>query len=314
VPNAILLLVGPLLSGSLMSFLLFGISIVQLYLYNLKFSNDKFLIQFSVYMIFILDIFQSVTTWVLAWHALCSGWGRVDALTFPGWTFSAVPAVTGIISAWVQIFYAWRIHMMVNWIFIPIAIIVIALAQTAAALSIAIGFIPLKSILSLHGMFPRTIVWLGGAALADVIISASMVYVLYSAKKRAFGRTEKVLNRLIRSTVETGIITTVCATMELGFFLGIPTTDIHVIFALMLSKLYSNALMTSLNSRNLGSSNTRNQGTWNSIGTVSSHGTATAMGVIHVSTDVEVSDRQNQLKKQNYEDRDIDMARFGGRV
>ncbi|KAF8797592.1 hypothetical protein BYT27DRAFT_6934491 [Phlegmacium glaucopus] len=264
VPNATLLLVGPMLVGSLMSFMLFGISIVQLYLYNIRFPSDKFLIQFSVYMIFLLDVFQSVAVGSLAWHALCSGWGRFNALLFPGWTFSAVPAVTGTVSAWVQIFYAWRIHVMVNWKIIPIVIVVIALAQSAAALSIAIGFIPLKSILLLHRMFPRTIVWLGGAALADVIISISMVYVLYSAKKRAFGSTEKVLNRLIRSTVETGVVTTLCATLELGFFLGLPTTNVHVLFALMLSKLYSNALMTSLNSRRTGSSeDSQHQGTWN---------------------------------------------------
>ncbi|KAF8797578.1 hypothetical protein BYT27DRAFT_6933856 [Phlegmacium glaucopus] len=296
-----------------MSYMLFGISIVQLYLYNIRFPSDKFIIQFSVYMIFLLDIFQSVAVGSLAWHALCSGWGRFNALLFPGWTFSAVPAVTGIVSAWVQIFYAWRIHVMVNWRIIPIVIVVIALAQTAAALSIAIGFIPLKSILLLHGMFPRTIVWLGGAALADVIVSISMVYVLYAAKKRAFGGTEKVLNRLIRSTVETGVITTFCATMELGFFLGLPNTNIHVLFALMLSKLYSNTLMTSLNSRNIGSSQgSKHQGTWNSG--ISSqgyeHSTSTSMGIIHVSTDVEVSDRLSPPKKRVYEERDVEMSRF----
>jgi hypothetical protein len=274
-----------------MSYMLFGISIVQLYMYNVRFPDDKFIIQFSVYTIFILDIFQTVTVGAFAWHLLCSGWGLFSALIFPGWTFSAIPAVTGIIAAWVQVFYAWRIYKMVNWKTIPIIIVVIALAQTGAALSIAISVIPLKSVLKLQGMFPRTIVWLGGAALADVIISISMVYVLYSAKKRSFGQTEKVLNRLIRSTVETGLITTFCATMELGFFLGLPSTNIHVLFALMLSKLYSNALMTSLNSRHLVSSqSSKHQGTWNNPTTSSSlEPTNSSMGVIHVSTDIEYS-------------------------
>ncbi|KAF8800590.1 hypothetical protein BYT27DRAFT_7199723 [Phlegmacium glaucopus] len=302
-----------MLIGALMSFMLFGISIVQLYLYNLRFSNDKFMVQFSVYMIFLLEIFHSVTVGALAWNALCSGWGRFTSLLFPGWTFSAIPAVTGIISAWVQIFYAWRIHVLVNWKIIPIVIIVIALAQTAAALSIAIGFIPLKSILLLHSTFPRTIVWLGGAALADVIISISMVYVLYAAKKRVVGGdTEKVLNHLIRSTVETGIIATFCATMELGFFLGLPTTNIHVLFALMLSKLYSNTLMTSLNFRNIGSfQGSRHQETWNTAipSQIYEH-TNTSLGIIHISTDVEVFDRLSPPKKRVYEERDVEMSRF----
>ncbi|KAF8797715.1 hypothetical protein BYT27DRAFT_7204122 [Phlegmacium glaucopus] len=296
VPNEILLLVGPLLLGALISFMLFGVSVVQLYMYNLKFSDDKLLIQVSVYVIYVLDIFESVAVAVLAWQSLASGWGRAVSLIFPGWTFSAIPAVTGIVAAWVQIFYAWRIHMMINWIFIPIVIVAIALAQCAAALSIAIGFIPMKSILLLRPMFPRTIAWLGGAAIADVIISISMVYALFSAKKRAFGRTEKVLRRLIRSSVETGVVTTLCTTLELVFFLGLPTTNVHVVFAMMLSKLYSNALMTSLNSRSTGGA--KYKGAWNSVS--SSQGfehSGVSLGIIHVSTDVEVS-RHSEHKKQ----------------
>ena len=66
--------------------------------------------------------------------------------------------------------------------------------------------------------------------------------------------------------------------------------------------------MTSLNSRRTGSfGNLNSEGTWNSFGTVmTSHGfenttntVNTSMGVIHVSTDVEVSsDQQFQPKKQ----------------
>lgn len=49
-----------------------------------------------VYVIFVLDIFQSVVVAANAWHLLCSGWGRETALIFPGWTFIALPIVSGI--------------------------------------------------------------------------------------------------------------------------------------------------------------------------------------------------------------------------
>lgn len=51
---------------------------------------------FAVYIIFALDIFQSVATAAMGWHALCTGWGRPSSLSEPGWTFSAIPAVSGI--------------------------------------------------------------------------------------------------------------------------------------------------------------------------------------------------------------------------
>ena len=57
-----------------------------------------------------------------------------------------------------------------------------------------------------------------------------LYYQLYSAKKRAVAtrHTEKVINRLIRSTVETGTITSICAVLELGFAVGLQLTDVHI--------------------------------------------------------------------------------------
>lgn len=50
----------------------------------------------EVYVVFALDIFQSVVIAALCWHTLVSGWGRGSALIFPGWTFIALPIVSGI--------------------------------------------------------------------------------------------------------------------------------------------------------------------------------------------------------------------------
>lgn len=115
-------------------------------IYYLSFPNDPLIIQgsgvlwegtssityhllvCSVYTVFVIDIFQSVVVAVTGWHSLCSGWGHQSALTFPGWTFSALPCVSGIgkqvplcadvsnlsmslflqVAAWVQIFFAWQ--------------------------------------------------------------------------------------------------------------------------------------------------------------------------------------------------------------
>src|ERR1700749_5104919 len=82
-----------------------------------------------VYLIFGLDIFQSVVAASMGWHIMCAGWGRTNNLVRPGWTFSAIAAVDGIselffatlhfieallltqrsVAFFVQSFYAWRI-------------------------------------------------------------------------------------------------------------------------------------------------------------------------------------------------------------
>jgi len=91
------------------------------------------------------------------------------------------------------------------------------------------------------------IIWLAFAALADVAIAT--ILVLYLKRHRTgFTQTDHVINRIIRLTVQTGLVTTVFTVTDLILFVSLPT-GLHLIFNLALSKLYSNSLMSSLNSR-----------------------------------------------------------------
>jgi len=295
VPTGTLLTIGPTLVGSLISYALFGISVMQIYLYHINFPRDSWKLKALVYVVFSLDIFQSVAVAILCWHTLVSGWGRPSALLFPGWTFSAVPAASGIVALFVQTFYAWRIYLLGHWRSIPGVIIFFALAQCAAALAIAIGFVPLKNVELLHkpNMNARTIVWLGGAALTDLIVSISMLYLLYGARHSRFSETQRMIERLIRLTIETGVATATTAVIELIFFLSFPpSSGMHLLAALSLCKVYSNALMTSLNSRAVGASKHTSSigGTFQRSGTTSRSYSSTGKegagrsAVVHVHT------------------------------
>ncbi|TFK91945.1 hypothetical protein K466DRAFT_659668 [Polyporus arcularius HHB13444] len=250
-----LFLIGPILVGALLSFLLFGISIVQLYIYHANFPRDRSALRVSVYAIFALDILQSVLAGAEAWDTLCAGWGRPINLRYPNWSFYFLPMLSGVVASWVQIFYAWRIFRLGQWKVVPGLIIFMSLVQTGAASAIAVSFTILKDIERLHdkNMYARTIIWLGGGVFTDLTVMFSMVYMLYSVKRNspagAIRRSELMINRLLRVTVETGLACAVAATLELVLFLALPDTNMHFIVALVLSKVYSNTLMVSLNSR-----------------------------------------------------------------
>ncbi|KAI0689398.1 hypothetical protein BC835DRAFT_1407858 [Cytidiella melzeri] len=249
VPRNVALIIRVQYVGSLMAFLLFGISIMQFYHYSMNYPKDHLMIKVTVFAVFALDTFQSISVAALAYYSLCSGWGRPVALIQLNWTYPAIPGVTGIIAAWVQTFYAWRIYKIGQWRILPAFIIGIALMQCAGALSITGGIPPLPDVTALHLLYRRTIVWLGGAAAADVIIAVVMLYLLYTVRRNKFQHTQRVINRLIRLTVETGVVTATCAIMELIMFQALPATNMHIFFAAMLAKVYYNALMTSLNTR-----------------------------------------------------------------
>lgn len=90
-------------------------------------------------------------------------------------------------------------------------------------------------------------IWLVGSVVADVMIVMCMLYTvsvchfrwraisalmlelqLQQAKaKTYFVETKDLLSKLSRQTVQTGLIATVIACMELGFYLGFHVGDVH---------------------------------------------------------------------------------------
>ncbi|KAM5543843.1 hypothetical protein V8D89_002460 [Ganoderma adspersum] len=246
------------LIGALLSWMLLGISTVQLYIYHVSFPNDRQLIQAAVYVIYLLDIFQSIVAASQAWQFLVVGWGRRINLEYPGWTFTALPIVSSLVSLGVQTFYAWRVWQLGRWRVIPWIIVLTALTSAGAACAVAIRFAFTRSIISLHAtsVFVSVILWLGAAAVADILIMSSMLWLLYAVKQRTrpFERSEFVVNRLIKLTVETGSACAIAALVQLGLFSGMPRTNIHLVLptealTIVLRTVYSNTLMTSLNSR-----------------------------------------------------------------
>ncbi|VDC04854.1 unnamed protein product [Peniophora sp. CBMAI 1063] len=247
------LIVGPVYIGALIGYLFFGISCVQLYIYYVSFSKENRWIVGSVYGVFLVDLVHSVVVAARGWRFAVAGWGRPELIEFPGWTFIVVPGVSSLVAAWVQTFYAWRIYRFGAWRIIPATIIFFALAQTGAAWGIGIQYAFMQDASSLHlpSMFARTIIWLGGGSIADLLIMCSMVKLLMGARNRDNGimKTELLINRLIRLTVETGFACVLTAITELIIFLSLPNNNMHLFFSFLLSKVYAVTLMVNLNSR-----------------------------------------------------------------
>ncbi|CAE6511105.1 unnamed protein product [Rhizoctonia solani] len=257
VPEDIQLITGPLLLGYLFNWGLFGILILQVYIYYLSFPNDSRIIKSLVYGLFLVDCVQTALTTHNAWHFLSRGWGDLRVLSDPGWSWIAVPLLSGIVSSTVQLFFAWRIWVLSRSIPLAGLIVAIAITQGLCAMYSGIKFAILNDITKIATLFPTATVWLGGSALCDFLITISMVTFLARAST-GFSQTDSVITKLIRMTVETGLVTTTAAITELILYLVYQKNNLHMIPALALAKLYTNTLLATFNSRSVafgGSSN-----------------------------------------------------------
>jgi len=92
------------------------------------------------------------------------------------------------------------------------------------------------------------LLWLLTSCVADLLITVTLVRSL-SQRKTGFVVTDTVVDKIIRLTVQTGMITAVSAIGDVVSFLALPHTAINFLWDITLAKLYANCLMSTLNAR-----------------------------------------------------------------
>ncbi|KAF4563731.1 hypothetical protein EYR36_002972 [Pleurotus pulmonarius] len=100
--------------------------------------------------------------------------------------------------------------------------------------------------------------WLASSIACDLMITFTMIFILSRARgQSAFKPTLETLSRIINFTMETGLVTTVWAIIQLILWVETPTRG-FVFF------LYSNWLISTLNSRTYVTQDT-SKSAWNAV-------------------------------------------------
>ncbi|KAJ7248992.1 hypothetical protein C8J57DRAFT_1522053 [Mycena rebaudengoi] len=261
--------VGPIFIANVINWLFMGTLVMQLYTYYQNFPNDRLAIRVLVYSLFALDVAQTAMATHHGWWFIVTIWGNPHVFDFIIWSAAMIPFMCGLVAGIVQIFYAWRIWTLTPNKFlrgVAIFIVLVALLQglTAMITGIVILQNPVQTnLIRLHHQFET---WLVASLVDDVMITACMFYILSQAKSRsAWSSSETMLTNLINRVVQSGAATVLCAAIDLGFFIGQPTTNTHFVPAYMLGKLYTNSLMLTLNLRRPNGANNSDSLPMNSV-------------------------------------------------
>lgn len=251
-PQDMAALAGPLFVGYLLQWGLFGALSVQVYVYYLGLSNDPPHRKALVYSVYAAELAQTILYTKMAFQEFATGFGNDPGLEEIGLLWFAAPVLTAIVAFVVQMFYAYRIKTFTQSYFIPIVVTLLALLQLAGG--IAEGVIGQKislfsSNLALEKIYISSGVWNGCSAACDLLIAASMTYLL-SRRKTPWKSTQRLIQRVTRLIVATGALTAAVSIINLILFVlpGNHPTYYQTTTAI-LGKMYSNSMMVVLNSR-----------------------------------------------------------------
>ncbi|KAJ6517118.1 hypothetical protein DFH09DRAFT_1048811 [Mycena vulgaris] len=185
---------GSLLLGSQFNWGLLGILTLQVYMFHVSFPKERTAIKALVYTTFLLDVLQTALSSHFAFEVLATGWGNPAAITHPPWSNVAVPVTTALVSAPVQVFFAWRIYVLkqksrFTWAVCGL-IIALSLIQSSTGIAGGIKYSVTTSLTDTDVRVIRLLgkIWLLGSIFCDVIIAVTMIIILLQYRKEPHGR------------------------------------------------------------------------------------------------------------------------------
>ncbi|KAK0454317.1 hypothetical protein EV421DRAFT_1699875, partial [Armillaria borealis] len=224
---------------------LFGTLSVQLYMYYLAFPDDRKFIKCLVYGIYIVEFVQTMLITHDAFAVFGYGFGDIENLTGMHFSWLTGPIMSAVAACVGQVFYAYRILILSKSRIIPILVTCVSLTSSVAAIITGVYSFQAGNIAQLQNR-KTSIIWCGAAALCDVVIAIYMTYYLMRSDT-GFRRTRIIVTKLIRLTVETGSLLSLC--LNLILFLAFPHKTFYGTPALIMPKLYANTVYMVLNSR-----------------------------------------------------------------
>ncbi|KAK0432872.1 hypothetical protein EV421DRAFT_1910578 [Armillaria borealis] len=257
---------GPMLVGHMLNVLLMGVVLVQVYIYMITYEKrDKLWLKAFVLFLLIINLLNTVTQFIYMYNALIIHFMDPEYLAKVTAVFAISGALTGVISGSVQLFFAWRVKILTSNIWLVAIVCATALAGTTGSIGSTIEAVKIGTFLRFQDIKAWVILWLVATCVADTLITVILVWhlvcaslsvakspflIIYVQKnhKTGFQDSDELVDRIIRSTVQTGLITTLCALIDLLTYLLDPT-GLHLVFNFPLPKLYTNTLLSSLNSR-----------------------------------------------------------------
>ncbi|CAA7263554.1 unnamed protein product [Cyclocybe aegerita] len=243
--------IGALQIGLLFSIFVFGIVTLQAHIYYGTFRDDRWTYKTLVGAIWLLEVGHTIAGSYEVYRATITLYGMPELLT----TFPAISsgiAVAGAITFLVQGFFSIRLFKVLPrpYSFIGIAFIGLSGLRFIGSIYLSYRAVTTKSV----EQYRREMTWLVTTLLTtgatiDVTIAVSMLYYLSKKRSQAFERIASVIDRLIAYTIRTGLLTSVGAVLILICYQAMPNNLVWLALYTCLAKLYSNSLLSSLNSR-----------------------------------------------------------------
>ncbi|KAF8147700.1 hypothetical protein B0H34DRAFT_803304 [Crassisporium funariophilum] len=242
--------IGASFLGTVAASILFGITILQVYVYYSSYPKDWRFQKISVGILMFLDTIHLALTVHAMYHYLIDEFGDLAAQQLIVWSFKLQIAVNVVIVVFVQCLYAlrvWKLGKGFSKIW-PLAVAVCVAAGIVIGIILAVETYRTNTFVNVQDMAWVVYASFASATAIDIAIATSMCYYLQKSRS-GFSVTNNRIITIMRYVLISGFLTSACSLSALITY-GTMHNLIWLGIEFLLTKLYINSYIAMLNSRN----------------------------------------------------------------
>jgi len=238
--------IGTLLVGIFINTFLYGFVTYQFAVYHRTKFDDRPAVKYMVLFLFVLDTFYSVLAIYMAWLYIVTNYDNPVGLSeVVLWPFAFTPVCTALTALVTHIYLGYRIWRFTNSNILHGAVIVLMTCSFILGASTSGEGFTLTTLSESPRITPVATAWLSMEVVVDSFITTTLV-IIFSRSRTGFRKTDTILNRLIRGSVQTGLFTVVFSTCDLITFLLYPNSNLYGVFSIPIGRIYTNTLLDTL--------------------------------------------------------------------
>ncbi|TFL01255.1 hypothetical protein BDV98DRAFT_582865 [Pterulicium gracile] len=241
--------VGPPMIGTVIAGILFGIFVVQAYIYYRNFPLDRMPLKIMVILVCLIEVVHMGLVTAGTYEMTVLSFNHPQRLYSLPLGLSVGAYMMSLMHFIIPLFLVFRIHVLTKsrWLVVILAPLAVARGVISVTLNI------IQQVAGTTVEFAARYKWLVLLSLSigvvtDLVLSGIMVVLLYRAREKSISKeTGRMMGKLILYTVESGAIT---AFLTLIVLVALPQSKyVWIGFLIVIPKVYANTLMASLNGR-----------------------------------------------------------------
>lgn len=227
---------GPFYIAGVVNAMLFSVELVFFIRYFTTARSNPLPLRLALVALLLMDGSAIVAGSV----CLVSGWGNPYSVLSLEWVIVVYCVTMSLGGCVAQTYLIWRVFRLTGSRLIGAGLLGCSL--TALGAGLAMSNLSIAHI-STHVEATRAAIWLGTAAGTDILISATLLVVLWRVRQETKqfegSKLQAPLTRLMIRTVETGSVTSLLALAALAGYLHNPSSTVGIAIVLPLGRFYS---------------------------------------------------------------------------